>query len=1433
MMKERISKACFLAGSKRKKIILGLGGLGLLLVGLAIGVKQVGERQEMRTRAAALPQYQQIGESQGEIGAGEAGEAGANEAEIGKWIIPSINGFGSDAFTGTASLSYPIQLPAGINGVQPNLSFHYSSSTIDDSRIREKSLDWQLMHKVQANYTGLGWRLGGMGYITKDRSVYPHAYYLVFPGGSAKLLQKNDGEWETSPKLFAKIYHRINFHHEYRDTNHWEIITKDGTHYIFGDQIDGNGKPEKWNPAEHLNQSATGMIIVNKVGTVVGENRLEANKWQLARVFDVHANDLKIYYQQETERYGAGQPHSYYTRAVRPTHLEYGYNQEKNKYQYRIEFSYQDREDDKVLGGDSQFYQSFWTKKLLKEINIFAYNDLLRKYILTHEYTPEIQGGHPDLSNKHAILTKIEHQGRGGQGGLPAYIFTYDSLSNLGGGSYKLGDIYLMTANNGYGGKVTYEYDWLNSVSYYNRNNEKRNDDQTTSRARLKQKIIEDGNNNSYLEIYDYGDINPVAYVKEGAGWGDKNGEYKGFEYLGHSKVKVKLSEKNNHNQIISQSRSFFHQYLAEDNCFRVDPRKGISFQSETLSSNGDILTKAKKQFGVEINGQVFENPVCANIPGATWAEEAESQFFVFNRRTDNFLTDAPGVQKRTASSNLEYNFVFGDLEKSVQYGEVDFVTGADLNTNDNKYSFIKYAPPNLTDWIVSKPEHTYLSDTIDALIKYQDSYLVYNDKGLVVQAKIKDESTGFEAISRIEYNNYGLPIKAWDARNGLTETVYDNEFPNLPIKNIVYLDNSQQLITQIEYDYVLGLPTKTIDVNEQESRVEYDHYGRVLALYGPIDSADQPSKIYQYFDPLPHVQIASKVFEAGELDAISHYNYSRQIMNGLGQTIQTQALNTIIENEDKDLLTTTEYNSRGQMIKQTQSQATAPKNETLSRFYEIDWSQAIRTETNYDDLGRPVLNKSIIPSDPALNSESRSSYRGFYSQNQVQKQGNQFVWGAEWKDGFGRTLMSAVCLDNSYPENCPENQQLRTHFAYNFLDQIAESWTEQPGGQTTPKAINRYDRLGRKKGFDNPDLGAWSFGYDKSNNLISQVDSKSQEIRFEYDALNRMTKKIYPNNEEIVFEYDQGQYGLGKQTKMIDLTGFTETKYNQVGLPAWSKKQINAEISGSSDQSVVTENEYYISGLVKEIIQPDSERINYQYNRVGQMTGVSGDQEYLRSVSYNRFGAVSQQVLGNQIQINTRHDDLGRMTQLGDLQYKFDLLGNIKTWENEITPEKNISFEYDPLSRVLGASGFYEAEYQYDSFGRMGLKKEGEEQLTIDYSGQEPFHAPKRVAEYQYQYDANGNLLDDGEREYVWNYDNKPLEIKDKETGTITYFAYDGAGERVLRKVVAGEEPTPTPIPYPDLINAYGTNLSEADFNADGLVNGLDFGFLTLPEFE
>ena len=73
-----------------------------------------------------------------------------------------------------------------------------------------------------------------------------------------------------------------------------------------------------------------------------------------------------------------------------------------------------------------------------------------------------------------------------------------------------------------------------------------------------------------------------------------------------------------------------------------------------------------------------------------------------------------------------------------------------------------------------------------------------------------------------------------------------------------------------------------------------------------------------------------------------------------------------------------------------------------------------------------------------------------------------------------------------------------------------------------------------------------------------------------------------------------------------------------------------------------------------------------------------------------------------------------------------------------------------------------------------------------MQYTDLDHLHAPKKVTidevETDYQYDANGNLVNDGERVISWNQDNMPTKIV-KGDQTVEFF-YDANGRRIIKKI-------------------------------------------------
>jgi len=105
--------------------------------------------------------------------------------------------------------------------------------------------------------------------------------------------------------------------------------------------------------------------------------------------------------------------------------------------------------------------------------------------------------------------------------------------------------------------------------------------------------------------------------------------------------------------------------------------------------------------------------------------------------------------------------------------------------------------------------------------------------------------------------------------------------------------------------------------------------------------------------------------------------------------------------------------------------------------------------------------------------------------------------------------------------------------------------------------------------------------------------------------------------------------------------------------------------------------------------------------------------------------------------------------------------------------------YQYDNLYQLTfvdynnGAS----TTYDYDRLGNRTLVTNGS---STAYEGNR-LNQYAKVNSTDFAYDKNGNLTNDGQYTYIYDCENRPIEVKQGETTIITY-AYDYAGKRVRK---------------------------------------------------
>ena len=252
-------------------------------------------------------------------------------------------------------------------------------------------------------------------------------------------------------------------------------------------------------------------------------------------------------------------------------------------------------------------------------------------------------------------------------------------------------------------------------------------------------------------------------------------------------------------------------------------------------------------------------------------------------------------------------------------------------------------------------------------------------------------------------------------------------------------------------------------------------------------------------------------------------------------------------------------------------------------------------------------------------------------------------------------------------------------------------------------------------------------------------TDRKGQVTTFQYDALNRRTQATYAD-ATTTFTYDT----VGRLTKASD----------------------TAPGAGTTDFAYDTLNR-----LVQEVTGQGS--VNYQYDVLGRRTQMVANGQQPVTYGYDTASRLTQVAQGS-LAVGLGYDNANRRTSL--------------TYPNGTSA----SYGYDVASRLtninhIGPSGIIEAlTYQYDAAGnRTSLtRNNGTASLLTSAVASATYDAANEQTAFAgstFQYDANGNLMNDGTNTYVWDSRNRLVGISGVATAT---FKYDPLGRRVEKSI-------------------------------------------------
>ncbi len=359
---------------------------------------------------------------------------------------------------------------------------------------------------------------------------------------------------------------------------------------------------------------------------------------------------------------------------------------------------------------------------------------------------------------------------------------------------------------------------------------------------------------------------------------------------------------------------------------------------------------------------------------------------------------------------------------------------------------------------------------------------------------------------------------------------------------------------------------------------------------------------------------------------------------------------------------------------------------------------------------------------------------------------------------------------------------QRKTKFAY-YENGVRKNLTD-PNGNTTSWTIDLESRVTGKTYADGK--GSTDAYEATTSRLKSVTDALGQKKQYSYTIDNRLAGIAYTNavnsTPNVSWKYDP--YFV-RPVSMTDGTGATAYTYQPIG--ALGALQL-AQADGPYNNDVIGYAYDALGRPVTRTVGGSPE--TFGYDAINRPT-TEGNALGTFNLGYlGQTGQLTSQLLqGGAVGTSWTYD-----TNENDRRLKaITNSGATRSYQLTTTPESDIT----QISEIAGAGSAFPSQtwsYSVDDSSRLtaatsslgkayGYGYDAADNITSQQtpsgSSSLSYNSLNQIAGNSY--DANGNLLDDGQRTYTWDAENRLLSVTLKtQAGKVTTFRYDGYGRRI-----------------------------------------------------
>jgi YD repeat-containing protein len=434
-----------------------------------------------------------------------------------------------------------------------------------------------------------------------------------------------------------------------------------------------------------------------------------------------------------------------------------------------------------------------------------------------------------------------------------------------------------------------------------------------------------------------------------------------------------------------------------------------------------------------------------------------EKAYFVFLAQT---LRETYDAQATALAVKTAYDYdSYGNLKQTDEYRNL---TELYRRTTRNFYA------PN-SRWVTNRVQREEIFDAGSAALS-KTEYAYDNaptpDRGDLTSLVVWKDSTNFFTREWNAYDAYGNRTSATDALSRTTTIQYDSVYNVFPAS----VTNALNHTTTTTYDYRFGKPARVIDPNNAATSYQYDAFGRTEKIWLPLEHTANPDTKYdptvRYTYTLGNPRSTAKVEVRNDLGGANAATYQPAwwFFDGLGRTIQQQ---TQSATSGQTIFANTAYTARGEVWR-----VSNPYTLTVASgaYQNPDWTKPSTTH-DYDPIGRAI--KTTNP-DATFQTIAYNQWTTTFTDANGHKR-------ETIADAFGRVIeVREYTGAQTYTLYATTNYQYDTLNRLRFVTDAATNQTEM-----------RYDWLGRKTWMSDPDLGAWSYGYDDARNKKTSAKAR------------------------------------------------------------------------------------------------------------------------------------------------------------------------------------------------------------------------------------------------------------------------------------------------------------------------------------------------------